>query len=334
MSCVNTPDSEDTSVDSGQLIVLCEGLWGMNNSSINLVDTKNLETELNYFENTNGQILGDLASNIVKKDNNYYVLVSGSNLLYELDIDFRIMREFNFTDQLFIKNFAYFKDDLILLTDLDKSELILFDLNEFKVIKAVGTGPGPEDIEFSDDYIFVANSAKGEILDNDDNSRSVFIYDHDLNFIDKITSMPNTLNLAKNANSLFVAYPNFRWRPDSTGGIIEYDINTLELKNHYKTNCYSDLQIINNKIYFLNQYGLNNIDLNNGSINEKIIENNTNDIWFDFRLYNNEFWILNSKQHTSNGKLMQFSNDQLINEFNVGLNPVDIIFLDRSLELD
>ncbi|KAK3605115.1 hypothetical protein CHS0354_000783 [Potamilus streckersoni] len=77
VSCepTNLPDS--IAREKG-LIVLCEGLWGKNNSVISYVNEVTKNVTLDVFEQKNGQSLGDTGNDILKYGGKWYVVVNGS----------------------------------------------------------------------------------------------------------------------------------------------------------------------------------------------------------------------------------------------------------------
>ena len=56
-------------------LVLCEGLFNQNNSSLDWVDTKNDEVKKNIFEAINGRPLGDIANHMIEHGGKIYIAV-------------------------------------------------------------------------------------------------------------------------------------------------------------------------------------------------------------------------------------------------------------------
>lgn len=325
-SCVETPDQINNSVDNSVYYVLCEGIWGFDNSSISKLNLQ--ESENNYFEKVNSSPIGDMAQNIIKLDSTYLILVAGSGFIIECDKDLKVIRRYDFKEYGYLKNFKLYNKNTLLISDLDRSELIFFDLIKFVHETSISTGPAPEDIEVFNDKAFVANSAKGEILDKVFGARKISVIDlKSKKEIKKLLAAPNTTNLLIDSidMKLYASYPNFRWRKDSIGGILEYDLNQLTLTNHWKINCFSDIKLIDDKIFFLNENGLLSLNPENASI-DTVISNNSTDIWYEFDFIDEMFVIYNAKQHTTNGDVIFFDeNFTKKGTQAVGLNPRKII---------
>ena len=59
--------------------VVCEGLWGRNNASLDFYDLISQETTIDIFQERNGASLGDVANDVIEKNGKLYVVVNGSN---------------------------------------------------------------------------------------------------------------------------------------------------------------------------------------------------------------------------------------------------------------
>lgn len=59
--------------------VVCEGLWGRNNASLDFYDITKGETTIDIFQEQNGTSLGDVANDVIEKNGKLYIVVNGSN---------------------------------------------------------------------------------------------------------------------------------------------------------------------------------------------------------------------------------------------------------------
>lgn len=309
---------------------MCEGLWGFDNSSISKVSPKvNLSID-NYFFEVNNKILGDMAQSILRYEGFYYILVSGSGFIVKCDLELNEIERYRFEDFGFLNRMSEIKPGILAISDFDKGEVIIFSISgNMQEIKRIKTGPGPEDVEYHDGKLFIANSAKGEIFDREEGARTISVIELEtIKELTKIQAEANTVNLLidNTGNRFFAAYPNFRWRKDSTGGIIEYDLDSFKRLRHWKINCYSDLKIQNNSLYFLNQDGLNTLSLNGLGEIKNVIKNNSDNIWYEFKIIENKIFIFDAKNHTKNGEIRIYNEYfKLEGVYPSGLNPKDII---------
>lgn len=311
--------------------MLSEGLWRFNNSTLNRINTTDNTTELNYFENTNGFKIGDVAQDIIQLDSTFLILVSGSGLILECDYNGKFKRSYTFQKYGYLKAFDKIDESRLAITDLDASKIYIFDYLLFKILSEVNTGPGPDDIEIFKNFIFTANSAKGVIFDNQEGARTVSVIDANLNQeINQLKSGPNTLSLEidKDNSKLYVGYTNFRWENDSIGGIIKYDIATFSKENEWKSNVYSDLKLKGNYLYFLNGSGLNRIEVTKKEDEESFILNETEDIWYEFDFDDENIFIFNAKNHTTEGELNIYDwSGNKKGSYQTGINPKKILKL-------
>lgn len=59
--------------------VVCEGLWGRNNASLDFYDIVEGKTTIDIFQELNGVSLGDVANDVIEKNGKLYIVVNGSN---------------------------------------------------------------------------------------------------------------------------------------------------------------------------------------------------------------------------------------------------------------
>lgn len=79
-ACEPTPQQNDEPKEIGKgYYVVCEGLWGRNNASLDFYDVTKGETTIDIFQERNGASLGDVANDVIEKDGKLYIVINGSN---------------------------------------------------------------------------------------------------------------------------------------------------------------------------------------------------------------------------------------------------------------
>lgn len=151
-----TPNDEPTA-SSDRLLVLCEGLWGMNNSSISLLDHGVLTNH--WFQQQNpGERLGDTANDILMvNDTLIAISVNWSNIIQYIRPDGTAIAA---TEN--IPNNRRLATDgagfLYATSYADKGYVAKIDLRTKLIVDTCHVGYEPEGIAFYDGRLYVANT--------------------------------------------------------------------------------------------------------------------------------------------------------------------------------
>ena len=138
--------------------------------------------------------------------------------------------------------------------------------------------------------------------------------------------------ILENNSILFARYNNLPKYKDSLGGIVEYDVSTLNEIRRWKDKA-GQMAFSENeeKLYYNCDEGVKFIDLINFQSKPLILISKTkkSDYWYSLTFYDNQLWIGNAKDYQSNGEILIYNlnNPQnIVEKFNVGLNPNTIVF--------
>ncbi|MCW1734096.1 YncE family protein [Anaerorudis cellulosivorans] len=71
--------------ETQQILVLCEGIWNHNNSTLAFYDLKSKATDLDYFTTVNENGLGDTANDMIKYGSKIYIVVNESGTIEVID---------------------------------------------------------------------------------------------------------------------------------------------------------------------------------------------------------------------------------------------------------
>jgi len=350
VSCIKTPDNVESSnfseAKSGDILVLSEGLQGYDNSLLSLIKYESGEIIKNYVSQSNNFNLGDTSNDMIINGDTAIIPSSTTGKIFCINItNGKIYRVINLLENSIPRKCVFINDSIAAVTDLFNNKAIIFNYKIGVIIFATNTGPQPEGIEYYDNLIFTANSAYGDFNWIHPDAETISVIDiNSRKEIKKIKANVNVIELKinKSKKRLYAAYINLPSRIDSLGGIIEYDLITLNKLREWRTNPRSiNISDDGRELYFLNQptinkvknqwRGVSKIDLNTGEISN-LIQNEKNDIWYS--LYYNSFddtiLIGNAKNHNVDGELLIYSTlpkIQLLKKFTVGMNPNTIYVL-------
>jgi len=328
-SCVETPDNKIIDNNSsGNILLLSEGLLNQDNSKLQKINLDSNFNNINYYEQINKIKLGDTANDMILVDDYIYIIISNTNKIIKINKNNgELINSFLFSKTRFIKHIHFNK--YLWITDLLNNTVLKLDTNNLQILNEIAVGPGPDGIDSHNNYLFVANSAVGQIRDKEQGARTISVIDINTDLeIQKIHCGPNTLDIEIANNKLYASYANFHWS-DSVGAIIEYDLESFNKISEYKTQIHSKLKYYNNKLYFINNDGLNYLDLTNKEIFNQI-KNTSTDVWYSFNIDNNYYYILNAFNHQVAGELLIFENQNKFANFPTGINPNTILFLNEN----
>ena len=82
---VGPTHSSPANIDQYNILVGCEGNFGMGNGSVSAYDMVNNQVTNNYFYQVNGYTLGDVVQSIEKINGNIYIVVNNSGKIEVID---------------------------------------------------------------------------------------------------------------------------------------------------------------------------------------------------------------------------------------------------------
>ncbi len=208
-SCNEDPDVNEPSGSNNEKLgkgyyVLCEGLWGKNNSSLDYFNIEKQTTTIDLFTEVNNAGLGETANDMIEVEGKLFIAINGSNCVMVVNkADCRrlalipIMAGENPQPRCL----AYYNGK-IYLTCFDGT-IYKINATTYKVEQTAKTqGRNPEAIAVCMGKLFVANTG-GLDYPNFDNSISVINPD-DLSLLHKIEGLLNPGEIKAKGNNIFV----------------------------------------------------------------------------------------------------------------------------------
>ena len=351
VSCVKTPEplgiDNITTVEHGDVIVLCEGLMGYDNSELSLLKVSSGKSIANFYSDNNPNYkLGDTSNDGLIKGDTLITCSTGGAFIQLVNIkNAKSIKIIKLPEDSRPRKIAKVNDSIIAISDLIKSRVLLLNIISDSLLTMIDVGPQPEGIAKYNNYLFTANSAYGDFNYKHPDAQTISVID--LNSLQEIKKIKTGINpiemMIDDLNKkLYVAYIHLPSKLDSMGGIIEYDLDNYEKLREWR--CYPrsiNLSRDGEHLYFINQMngkasqwkGVSRINLENGNI-ENIIKNNSNDIWYGLNIdeFDGSIWIANAKNHISKGEVLVYTTsnfDTPIYKFETGINPNKVFFIKK-----
>ncbi len=337
---VSDNSNKDTS-KTNIAFVLCEGLYGYDNSTISKINLQDFSVINNFtgLENPNFRI-GDTGNDIVVKGDTFFVVVTTSKAVEYFDVRTgKLLGYVTFDGNSGPRRIAFVNDTLALVSDFYADCLHILNIKQNKVIGKIQVGPAPEFVAIYRDKAFVANSGFGDLRANEPKAGTLSVINLQ-NFQEEknIWVGPNPIEVlvCDDVGSIFVSYNHLPSLKDSVGGIVEFDINTLERKREWRGFARSLFWASSeNAIYFLSNELVDKINLSNRKLDTVITNPKPEEIWYSLSVdeYNHYLLIGNAKNYTIEGEVMVYSNKgqiALIKNIKVGVNPNKILPLQQK----
>jgi hypothetical protein len=338
MSCNKDPDETDPntseSIFNNGLLVLNEGLFQQNNSTLSWIDLTSDEVTNQVFLAQNNRPLGDTGNDMGNYGSKIYIVVNASSTIEVVDKSSlksikQISLQLNNQGQQ--PRSIEFYDGKAYISSYDGYVNVL-DTSSLTIVDRIEVGANPEGITTSDGYLYVSNSGGLSFPDVDS---TVFKVDLNSNLvIDTFIVGNNPGDIDSDLQGdLYVVKrgdyssndPSELIRISNNGVITNTGISASSIKRH-------------GEYLYISYY---NYDNGEGQIQvydmiqESIVTSNLIDASLVQTLYgaipddNGSVYALDAMSFTNSGYIREFSSSgSIIQSFHVGLNPTKLIIYD------
>jgi len=332
---INIPDTTKTNV----ALILCEGLWGYNNSSISKLNLVSLQIQNNFTSVVNENFkIGDTGNDIAVKGDTFFVVVTTSRVLEYFDVyTGKLLGYITFEGNTAPRHIAIVNDSIVCITDLYKDCVYFVNLLKQRVENIVKVGPAPEFVEYLDGKLYVTNSGYGDYRANEPKAGTLSVIDvKNLSEIANIQLRPNPIEIAidNKRQQILVSYNHLPSMKDSIGGILLLDAKNLNLLKEWKIQSKSlKLDETNNQLYFISENKVMKLDLFTGEMKQILSNPNKNEIWYSvaFDTKRNFLLIGNAKNYTVEGEILVYqmnnSKVEFVKSLPTGVNPSEILIV-------
>lgn len=325
---------------AGKMLVLSEGLFNMNNSTLAYYDFEKKELITDYFLQKNGRGLGDTANDMILYGSKIYIVVNVSSQIEVIDAatGLSVQRIPLFDENEFARQPRYLdkKDGKVYVTCFD-GNLVRIDTTKLEVDAIVKCGRNPEGLCIVGEKIYVANSGG---LDFPDNDNTVSVVDvKTFKELKKIEVAQNPYKLFSDSEgdvyvssrgNYSASLPYRFQRIDSYVDKVVQDFEGLNVLNFH---------LFEDKIYMYS-YDFDSDEswikvfdcLTEKVVSEKFITDDTKiDRPYSIQVnpFDKDVYLTNCPDFTSFGDVFCFKPDGTLNFKinNIGLNPNKILFL-------
>jgi YVTN family beta-propeller protein len=315
---------------SNGILVLNEGLFQMNNSSLSWINLSDLSVDNSFFENKVGRKLGDTGNDLKRYGNKIYVLVNVSSTLEVLDATTgKSIKQISFVEGNQTKeprSIAFFGAKAFVSCFDGFVDVI--DTATLTVEKRIAVGLNPDQIVASNDKIYVSNSGglNAPVMD----STISVINPNTLLEEQKVVVGKNPGKLVVSNGYLFVHQRgNFGSIPSllkkinlTTNTVVEtYAINPIAFEelNGYIYIVYDDNGTI--------KFGKFDV-FENSFVSTNLVDVSNIETLYGIHVEskNNHIYLFDAHGYTVSGEVLEYdSNGVFIRKFTVGLNPNSII---------
>ena len=333
-----------SALNDGGAYILCEGLWRQDNSTLWRYDDSTGAAVGDVFASANPSLrLGDTANDMLLAGDTLFIAVSTSRtieILRASTAQWLGRIRFDNTRQE-PRRLTLFNDSTAYCSNLNDDSISEFDTRSFSVrAPRIAVGPAPEGIAATRRYILVANSGFGDFRAADAKAGSISVVQPETRQEMRILQgFPNVTEILANKEKtrFYASYRHLPSKPDSLGGVVEFDAETFSEIRRWRAQTPSSLcfSATGDTLFFLGARGVLGVNLSGDAREEPFLalENpSSRDYWYALavRAETSQFWICNARNFSVSGEVLIYHTDKsLKSRFDVGLNPNRIVFFSR-----
>lgn len=328
------PETTPVAEMKNGMLVLCEGLFQQNNSSLSWINLQNDQVDVDFFNTQNARLLGDTGNDMQKYGGKIYIVVNNSNTIEVLSASSgKSLKQISmnagsvgkqprsitfYGSKAFISCYDGFVDVL--------------DTSSLTITNRIQVGANPEGLAVSNGKLYVSNSG-GLNAPNVDSTVSVI----DLTNYQEISKIvvgknPGSVNVDSQGDVYVIARGNFSSIPsrmvkidaasNTVAETFTFDASGIERMNDYFLISFFNFSNQTSEIRLFNTI-TENIE-NNAFISTSGI----NTLYgIQYNPASNKIFCMDAMGYTNSGYVRQYSAAGVYEKsYHVGLNPNKIIF--------
>lgn len=154
------PTTSDNIPLHNGMMVMCEGLYQQNNSSLSFINFNNNQSVNDFFLKTSGRLLGDTGNDMKRYGGKVYAIMNGSSTVEVISgVTGISIKQIPMTANGIAKqprSLAFYQDKI--LVSCYDGYVDVIDTSSLEVEERILVGSNPEGMAVSDDKLYVANS--------------------------------------------------------------------------------------------------------------------------------------------------------------------------------
>lgn len=344
LSCSNENASVTQPIDTAKkniALVLCEGLWGFNNTTVSRINLNNFSVVNDFVGKANPNFkIGDIGNDLVVRGDTFFVVVTTTKSLefFQLSTG-KLLGYITFPENSAPRKLAFLNDSISIITDLYQDCVYLVNIKTNKIEDKIPVGPAPEFVAVEANIGYVINSGYGDYRSSEPKSGTISVIDLDEKMeIANIWVGPNPVEvvISKELGLLFAAYYNLpsAISKDSLGGIVAFQLSTMSKVWEIRTNprsIYFDKQ--SQRLFYLNDGKVCSINFDGTNQRVHLQNPKKNEIWYSLSIdtKKNLIYIGNAMNYSVEGFLLVYDMRDFSSPFKkigVGVNPGKIVLIE------
>lgn len=324
------PDNEKGKTYKNGILILNEGLFQHNNSSLSWLDLDKKEVKKEVFFSVNDRPLGDTGNDFHVYGGKIYIAVTGSSTLEVINkrkLTSIKQIKFDYNNQAQQPRQITSYQGNIFVSSFD-GYVSMIDTSSLKITKRIKVGRNPEGVCVSNHSLFVANSGGIDANNPDSTVFKIDLIDQKVVDTFIVGKNPGAI-ISDNYNNIYVVK---RGNYNETSEVVR-----INPTNHSVVNLGISATTMSKRedILYLSNHDLNTgnskVTLYNCSsqniVNSSFINNqDINTLYGVVPYQSNNIICLDAMNFTNSGYLRFFNaSGQLYTSYNVGLNPNSII---------
>lgn len=323
-----------TSVMDHGILVLCEGLFQQNNSSLSWIDLNDETVDTDFFTSQNGRFLGDTGNDMKMYGSKIYIIVNNSNTIEVINKkDGKSIKQISMTNGSAAKQprAIAFYNGKAFVTCYD-GFVDVIDTTNLTISQRIPVGSNPESLAVSNGKLFVSNSG-GLNYPAVDSTVSII----DLTSyaeLDRIVvgKNPGAVQVDSEGDVYVIARGNYSSIPsrmvrinsqtNSVEQTYSFDASGMALMNDYFLISYYNYSTQSSEIRLFNT--LNETIENNNFISTSGL---TTLYGIQYNPATDKIYCLDAMNYTNSGYVRQYTSTGVYEKsYHVGLNPSKLIF--------
>lgn len=326
------PEEETPNTFKNGLLVLNEGLFQQNNSTLTWIDLTDNSTTNSLFLNINNRPLGDTGNDLKRYGGKVYVVMNGSSTVevmnaYTLESIKQVSLTYNQQGQQ--PRSIAFSGSNAYISSYDGFVNIL-DTASLTITERIAVGNNPEGLTAYDNYLYVANSGGLNFPNVDSTVYQINLNTNEVENSFHVGENPGQVESDNQGNIYVVKRGNYGNDPSelvyintSSNTVTNLGIDATSL--HKK----GDLLYISYYDYNTQQSNVSLYDLSSQTlVNESLITaGSVQTLYGIHAFYNGDFICFDAQGFTNSGYVKLFnSSGNILQNFSVGLNPNKLIY--------
>lgn len=328
-SCVKKPEfpeDEKTNQDAySGILILNEGLWQQNNSTLTYYNPATKEVKKDVFYTVNNQILGDTANDIVKIADTLFIVVSTSNTIYKLNAKtLKILQTLVIPNGGDLRKIVYVNPQKAYISAITGQKVWIINPVTMQVLSSFPAN-FPEEMKLVHNKLYITQSNYPPSFKN----KNLVVWDINLDVKIKEIVLPveNATHLAvDNAQNLWISCTGDYINPVAALCKINTNFDTIEKTLSFSNNP-THVRVVQDTVYVMNDTGI--LRYYQGlSIPQLWIKKDDftqfAEVFYNFYFdeVSQKWFIATSKQFIYDGNILVFDRTgKLEHTFISGLNP-------------